>query len=69
MIFPAQEITPGEMEQMFRENALPMPAGYTHLGLAFVNGLPSLVVVADDLPAMVWRDGQWMRAAPVPTDG
>jgi hypothetical protein len=69
MIFPAPELTPGEIEEVFRENALQMPEGYTHLGLVTINGHTTVIVVADDLPAMAWRDGQWMRAAPVPADG
>lgn len=67
MIFPGPEVDAATLEEMLRAAALPMPDGYTHLGLASINGIPTVVVTAEELPAMVWRDVRWQRAVPIET--
>lgn len=61
MIFPAERMSNEDLEQVFRDSALPMPEGYTHIGLGILNGTPTLVICADGLPAMCWRETRWQR--------
>ena len=59
--------TPAEIDEALRAHAIPIPEGYTLMGLAFSNadGQPTLYVAGEGLPSMVWEHNpaRWKRVA------
>jgi hypothetical protein len=69
MLFASEELTNEEIEAVFLENAQPMPEGYTHIAMVIRNGIPFILITSEHLPAMIYDEGGWTRAAPELADG